>query len=224
MELTKESLTRLIWVVQTCSTDFKSMITLTYPQEILPMLQNAEYTGKQSKQALHTVLVWLKRRFKASYLWFAEFTKQGIIHYHILTTVDAITPKARFDLASVWVGQVMHKPDCWKYHHFSEIHAIQTKMAKVILHRKSWQLEKIPGGMRRYATKYAAKPYQKQVPIWYQDMGRFWGHSSDVSPNAGDILPATEEDVRKWMAECKPEEFVSRCEVVPKYLWGDLPF
>src|SRR5512146_128055 len=75
--LSDDSLKRLAFVANNANVDFRSMITLTYPNEF-------PVSGKVCKQHLDAMLKALKRKCGdgLQYLWFLEFQKRGAPHFH----------------------------------------------------------------------------------------------------------------------------------------------
>jgi hypothetical protein len=71
-----------------------------------------------------------------------------------------------------------------------------------------------PDGAARYAVKYASKMRQKAVPTDFRNVGRFWGHSKDVTPVARESIQCTEDDVREllrdWEYAPQPERVIYR--------------
>jgi len=155
-EFSDSSRRRLAFAVSNTLIDFKTMITLTYPNE---------YTnnGREVKQHLRAFLQWMRRRGCKHYLWFIEFQERGAPHYHILTENTDLL-KFKITLSARWYrivasGDPKHL-------------AAGTRTERI---RKQ-------DGARRYAVKYAAKMRQKTVPDEYTDVGRFWGMSKHVAP------------------------------------------
>ena len=66
------------------------------------------------------------------------------------------------------------------------------KMLKVHSHPRAWELIRSDDGAARYALKYATKTKQKKVPEDFQDVGRFWGCSRDVSRSAKEMVDSVE--------------------------------
>jgi hypothetical protein len=82
---------------------------------------------------------------------------------------------------------------------------------------KVWESLRSEDGAIRYALKYATKPNQKNVPVNYRDVGRFWAVSSGIRVNDSDEVPATEQEIRMAL------EYLGRnmagFEVLPKYIF-----
>lgn len=234
MQLSRKSLARLSFLANATEVRFESMLTLTYPTTIADSLD-----GPTIKKHLGEVLKYLRKFENLEYLWFLEFTKNEVPHFHVLTTIDRITPKMRFDLMNVWVSAVMSifpDYDPWfdgrsqLYLRDDRLHDIQTKMSRVVLHKKSWELARNQNGLRGYVAKYAAKKHQKDVPNQFKRVGRFWGTSKGVKPKYLDIQPADEEKILQWLNTERPLSFDNklRWELAPKYIWipadEEIPF
>ena len=94
------------------------------------------------------------------------------------------------------------------------------KMFRVHTHPKAWELIRSPDGAARYALKYATKPYQKKVPEDFQDVGRFWGCSRDISRSASEVVDTVdcgEYDVR-WYAAIRGRDMSTYGEL-PSDIW-----
>lgn len=81
-----------------------------------------------------------------------------------------------------------------------------------------WEEIKTPDGAKKYVTKYALKPKQKQVPKEYQNCGRFWGCSKDLIPQVKDHYYAQEREVRELLRLANHP--LSDAEYLPKLVWG----
>jgi hypothetical protein len=153
------------------------MVTLTYPA-VYPC------DGRRVKKHLHAFLIWLKYDTRGTgYLWFLEFQKRGAPHIHILLdfpfpSVRGDAAALRFRVSASWYRIV----DSGDRRHL----AAGTRVERI---------RKAEGGAR-YATKYAFKCEQKQVPEPYQNVGRFWGCSRDIAPKPRFEAECTEDDVR----------------------------
>lgn len=167
-ELSHHSLMRMAFVAHNTSIKFDVMVTLTYPKEF-------PSDGKAVKYHLKKFLLWLTRTAGVtSYFWFMEFQRRGAPHFHIFTNGgDAISRKKA--VSSRWF-EIVGSGD--------EKHLkAGTRIEKL----------RIPDAAGRYAAKYASKPYQKKLPLDYQNVGRWWGHSRDVIPE-----PLGELEIESW--------------------------
>lgn len=224
-ELTAKSRKLLAFTVTATTSEFNSIITLTYGSDF-------PIDGKAVKSQLNSFLVWLRRYGCESYVWFLEFQARGAPHIHILTDIPEIELRDRMNLAIAWLGAqgydlsktvpVQTLPDGQRVfrstpHRLKQIN----DMLKVAIHPKTWEDVREPAGAKHYCLKYAMKTYQKEVPTFYQNVGRFWGVSTLVRDNIRpleqwDLNEETLRDLLKvagsWYAE-KP--------FIPKYLIGD---
>lgn len=67
----------------------------------------------------------------------------------------------------------------------------------------SWSNEKKTNGLRHYAVKYASKMYQKSVPEEYQNVGRFWGRSKNVTCTPVRLVALDEKTLRDGLKSWK---------------------
>lgn len=197
--LSRRSLERLIFMTTETGVKFKSMLTLTYPEEY-------PRDGYKVKSDLNRMLIWIKRNLGADYLWFLEFQARGAPHVHVLLDVY---PHSRWRVAGAWASIVVAEEEMgW------------LDVCKVHAHDKQWQAIRHPDGARRYVAKYAAKRDQKAVPEDYSNVGRFWGASVRVKStvNKGVYFDANEDWIRGML-----EALGHRCadwDVLPRYIFG----
>lgn len=180
--LSKKSRQRLAFVANNTRVVFRTMITLTYPKE---------YTtdGKEVKKHLNAFLVWCRRYFaRPSYLWFLEFQKRGAPHIHLL--VDTPLPQDKAGRLNVYAEVAV----AW----YNTVDSGDDKHLKA-----GTRVERIrkPDGAARYALKYAYKTKQKCVPEAFQNVGRFWGCSRDVTPQDVRVWPMDELSVRGVLSD-----------------------
>lgn len=191
------------------------MLTLTY---LCPPVN-----GKESKHHLKLVLAWLARRCEThSYIWFCEFTRSGAVHYHILTTCIP-TDDMRRDLALYWVDLSSQGEGRYCSLRDRRVREVRDSIISSVEHYKVWEMIKNKDGAKRYIAKYASKPHQKHVPMWYQDVGRFWGASRDVAKHRYQpkmYLCSENELMEILRAAGHP---VGDWDIIPKYLWGCKP-
>lgn len=176
-ELSRASRARLAFVAANTDVEFRTMLTLTYPQ-VYPN------DGKEVKTHLYQMLRELKKVCRGTdYLWFLEFQRRGAPHIHIL--LDYPMPAKADDKKS------LRKHIAWLWFGIAG-----TKDQKHLLAGTRMEALRSPEGGAHYAVKYASKTAQKIVPDAFQNVGRFWGHSKAVRPTPGQILRCTEDDVR----------------------------
>lgn len=187
--LSRKSRERLAFIANNTLVEFRSMATLTYPADF-------PTDGERVKEHLHAWLMWARRQWRGlSYLWFLEFQKRGAPHIHLLLSVDL--PRKRCTVEALYARVAL----AW---------------ARIVdsgdpRHLKAGtRLERIrkPDGAARYALKYAYKCHQKVVPKQYQNVGRFWGCSRDVTPPDPEPVPMNEFEVRAILADWRyrPDE------------------
>lgn len=207
--LSRRSLTRLAFVVSVTASNLRSILTLTYLQSPINL--------RDAKVHLHKFLTRMERYYgEFSYIWFMEFTKVGMAHFHVLTSLDApIVSRETF--ARFWVDSVGAKDYWYSALKTRKEDTVRNAMLKVHRHKTCFEPIRLPDGAKRYALKYALKPYQKAVPDYISLIGRFWGTSRDIipEPEVSDI-DMTETELRDWLG---PDHRVSRLEIVPKFIW-----
>lgn len=208
----KKSRERLALVAKETNVEFVTFITLTYGL-------NFPHSGKRVKGHLHKFLGGMKKHFgKFEYLWFFEFQERGAPHFHIMTTLPVPNQWERQTFASLWAIDVQGLED-WKYSRLKDrmYFLDQSNVIEFHLRPRQWEPLKSKEGAARYATKYALKMQQKVPPKWFQDVGRFWGHSRKVADFKGTKVKASEDTVRRLVKEVCPR--VANAGVVPKYLF-----
>lgn len=121
------------------------MLTLTYP---------AEYPvdGEVVKRHWSAFREWLIRRGIAG-LWFLEFQQRGAPHLHVFLT----SPVYKRAVSDAWYRIVASGDE--------RHHRVGTRI--------EWLRSK--DSAARYASKYAYKVEQKDVPEGFENVGRFWG-------------------------------------------------
>lgn len=211
--LSQKSLNRLIFLTQITTIKLRSMLTLTY---LCPPV-----SGKKAKSDLRYILAWIKRRKKGNcnYVWFAEFTKAGSIHFHLL--LECVPDNwDRVDLAMAWLKRTDQGRG--EYCRLRDKRQMRTVVSifSSVSHQNSWASLRTENGGKRYVAKYASKPYQKKVPPWFSDIGRFWGVSKGIKDNQEQpqIIEMNEDELREHLVRQKKS--VGQWDVLPKYLWG----
>jgi hypothetical protein len=155
--LSHKSLLALCHKLRNCGVKFRSLLTLTYPERFTN-------DGRIVKRHLDRFIKCFRRKYgSGSYAWFLEFQDRGAPHFHMLTTVEGV------EVDREWLGRV-----------WSRIVDGGEKCRRVHAHVKQWEVIKKEDGAVRYVAKYAKKQKQKEVPMSYQNVGRFWGTSPDV--------------------------------------------
>ena len=139
------------------------MLTLTYP--------TVDTDGEKVKKHLQRIRQWLQYHGVKNGCWFLEFQRRGAPHFHAyISASDRINSKM---IAAAWC-KIINEPlgsDCFR------VHAGIAKGSRPCL-----EPIKKPHAISYYATKYATKSDQKEVPPDYQNVGRFWGVWGDLRP------------------------------------------
>lgn len=158
--LSDSSAKRMRRYLRSCVANYRYMITLTYPF-------NYESDGAVVKEHLRRFLQELQRKAELnsygvgfSAFWFLEFQERGAPHFHIFSTYspqDHSRGKDSF-IKKTWY-RICGTDD--------ERHLVAGTREEV--------LETGRDGTISYASKYAAKSAQKEVPPDYKNCGRFWG-------------------------------------------------
>lgn len=138
-----------------CMAEYDQMVTLTYPG-FFPS------NGKIVKEHLRRFLQEIRREYvrthnddgKHSSFWFLEFQGRGAPHFHIFTTW---TPNKDW-VARTWY-RIVDSEDERHLQAGTRVEFLRKGRAATI----------------KYASKYAIKQEQKEVPNEYQNVGRFWG-------------------------------------------------
>lgn len=209
MELSKQSLVRLMFLMQCTDTEFKSMFTATYPS-VYPK------DGKMVKRDVNYLCQTLRRK-NARYLWFLEFQERGAPHIHFLLDFEGITPAMRANLGLLWTERIANSEWFTLAHPIYEDYRREIiKMASVNTHPSAWEYLRDREGAKRYVTKYAAKALQKEVPVEFRNVGRFWGASRGVR-SEGVKLDVTEDDLQQFLF--RHDHPMQSKKLVPKYLW-----
>jgi len=140
----------------------RAILTLTYPKDYTS-------SGKEVKRQLDLIKRWLKRHGVKSGSWFLEFQRRGAPHFHCYLNTYPMGGVGAVSLA--WyniVGSGDPKHLAWH----------QGKLSG----RPCLEWFRVPHAASAYASKYATKQEQKEVPAEYQDVGRFWGCWGESRP------------------------------------------
>ena len=178
-KLTNKARKRLAWTALATAVEFRSIITLTYGRY-------GGENGDQVKGDFRRFAQWMTRYSVGNYLWVLEFQRRGKPHFHIVTELSEPTTRDRANMATAWLRAQGLKPDRLGMVTVAaarlplDAHQAYEDNYAVTAHAKSWEPIRATNGAAHYLVKYAAKPYQKDVPENYQNVGRFWGASSGV--------------------------------------------
>lgn len=151
--------TRMRRYLRECLSEYTTMVTLTYPFSF-------PVNGRETKEHLRRFLQELKREYYRhahvnassfkdhSSFWFLEFQERGAPHYHIFTT---------WCPDKEWVSRRWYDI----VESYDERHLRAGTRTEFLRSGRA--------GTIAYASKYAAKLEQKEVPENFEDVGRFWG-------------------------------------------------
>lgn len=197
--LSYRSLLHLVHKLRNCSVMFRSLLTLTYPEDF-------PNDGRLVKKQLDRFLKAFRRRYgKRPYAWFLEFQDRGAPHFHMLTDIDG------WEIDRDWLGRT-----------WSRIVDGGGKCYRVHAHVKQWEVMRKKDGAVRYVAKYAKKQKQKIVPEGYDKVGLFWGTSHDVKAEPVEVLAMDAHEVLRIMG-LDGAKFVKEWEQgrldLRRYLW-----
>jgi len=193
--LSKQSLSKAVFVVSETFIIFTSVVTVTYGK-------NVPTDGKAVKKHLHNFLQKIRYHFGSfEYLWWLEFQRRGAPHFHILLTLEA-NKENRYLLAELWVKATNEYKT--------------PEMLRVHRHKKTFETIRKGDNAKRYLTWYTGKQRQKRVPKNYVNVGRFWGASKAVKNSIPDpvTVPMTDDQIR----ELYPR--LAALPLLPKIIYG----
>lgn len=153
IEFTHGTGVRMARYLRECTAKYRYMHTLTYPSEYPSDGATVKYHLRRYCQELRRISSRLGHA-DSSIFWFLEFQKRGAPHFHLLTT----------DFYSFRRCQQL-----W----FAIVNSGDLKHLKAGVRVEKLKCGK--KGMIAYAKKYAIKQVQKEVPVFYENVGRFYG-------------------------------------------------
>jgi len=212
--LTKKARTRLAFIALATPIEFHSMITLTYGPTV-PL------DGEIVKHNLWTFLRQLRINYDCDYLWVIEFQRRGAPHFHLITTVPNISQIDRVWMAATWLQCLGYGDLPFRDNGLDDDEVEEgQKIWRVHTHRSAWENIREKDGGVHYMVKYATKTYQKVVPTAYQNVGRFWGCSYNVSRDIEPIHKITTEEieVRTWLERIG--NGAADAMILPKVIWA----
>lgn len=178
--LSSKSRRRLALIAGNSDVPMRSFVTVTYPNEF-------PCDGHLVKVHLHALLAALRRKDPGlSYLWFLEFQRRGAPHFHaFLSTalpcpLEPLSRRCGRVRKSVLVNRDYQD---WISRRWFEI--VGSGDEKHLKAGAAWEVVEKPDGAARYVSKESYKTFQKSVPEEFQNVGRFWGCSRDLSLPAG---------------------------------------
>lgn len=183
-EFSDKSRRRLAFTVSNTDAEFRSMLTLTYKSDLAPK------NGKEIKRHLNSFLTWWRSRFPGvDYVWFMEFTRKGIPHFHALVSTEVHGPHMKMRNGSIQNLEMTRELST----RWAKITGNPgTKMEEVSV---AFEVIREPEGAARYVNKYAYKTDQKTCPESFRDCGRFWGASKGVKPIPRQTEKLTNEEI-----------------------------
>lgn len=194
----KRSLARLALLVRGSSVEFTSLMTLTYGA-------NFPMSGRIAKSHLNHALITFKRTFGTfEYVWVLEFQERGGVHFHIATTLPEPDDVQREIFARKW--QMISTPYHWWYNQVEYPYGIENfkqglntddAVFEQHKHELAWERVRKGDSLSHYFAKYSMKIRQKKVPVWYSDVGRFWGASKGVALPDPKYFHGSDELVRQ---------------------------
>jgi hypothetical protein len=210
-----ESRYRLLHLAKNCNTDFKSMITLTYPATF-------PGDGMQVKFHLKMFKQWLSRECEGvRALWFLEFQKRGAPHFHMLVDID-LSDQGTLTLKKRTGVRRGEKSDCYETCQICEARAseawyriVGSTDEKHLRAGVCWECLEDEDAALKYAAKHAAKCKQKLVPEKFLNVGRFWGKLGDIKLIGGELERVTADEILGRFGGAA----ISRHGRVKKYLW-----
>lgn len=158
-----------------CLADYRQMVTLTYPGFY-------ETNGRAVKEHLKRFLQELRREYIRQHsddglhssFWFLEFQFRGAPHFHIFTTWS---PNKDW-VSRTWY-RIVGSDDIRHLHAGTRVEFLRAGRRGTI----------------SYASKYAQKQEQKEVPENYDSVGRFWGVTGRrATVSASTFVQANEMD------------------------------
>ena len=146
------------------SDSIKFFLTLTYPKSFTN-------DGIAVKRDLFAMRKRLVRMGVDGGIWFLEFQKRGAPHFHIF--LNKWPEGGNKAVAKAWHEVVgSDDPNHLAWHEGTLGGGNRPCLEKM---RK-------PHAASYYASKYACKAEQKDVPEQYTNVGRFWGYWGDMKP------------------------------------------
>jgi hypothetical protein len=160
------------------------------------------------------------------YFWFLEFQKRGAPHFHLGLSLPAPqkTDGTRAEVARIW--SVIVEPIDLPYSglkrkrgELEQGEGAFTRESVFRQHRrlKVWEDVHYKDGAWRYVISYVTKPYQKEVPRNYRNVGRFWGVSSGITLGDSMRFSANESDAREFITRLGRN--MEHFEVLPKIVF-----
>ena len=185
----KDTQKRIKFFMNNNEIEYKTMITLTYPEEIKNRLD-----GVEAKYHLNR----FTKRFKLNnYVWVMEFQKNGNPHFHILTDIEIPNKKKNKkdfielanEISKIWYEIVNSG---------LEKHLKAGVNIEFLRHGKE--------GASSYIRKYINKKEQKRIPSHFKNVGKLWGKGGEKSKKLEKELVTIDEEVIEVVKKSYIEE------------------
>lgn len=200
--LSMKSRRRLALLAGNCGVAFRSFVTATYPKDF-------PTDGLEVKRHLHSLLAALRRKCPGlSYLWFLEFQKRGAPHFHLFLSASLPSPLSEMNRSNGRTRKTVRVHWPWQDWLSSLWFGIVgSGDEKHLRAGAAWEVIEKPDGAARYVSKESYKTFQKVVPTGFQNVGRFWGCSKDISAESQRDVSCSLADMRKIFGpECFDEQ------------------
>lgn len=210
-EFSKASINRMKLLLRNIDPSLiNSILTLTYPSDY-------PNNGRETKRHLDLMKRWLKRHGVKRGFWFGEFQGRGAHHFHLFLSSF---PRGGVEAVSKAWYQIVNSgdPKHLAWHN------------GLLSGRKCLELMRNPLAASVYATKYASKMEQKEIPEGFENAGRFWGQWGDFRPvwtwiRAGGeyALSAARQAILEFRSSWSNSESLERFDKKPYLsctMWG----
>lgn len=126
---------------------------------------------------------------------------------HILTSLTEPNQGERLWLAELW-ARIANDGNDWRYTSirfyrgkYRRWQSLSTYEAVKFAHQEedTWGAIRAKNGAARYVIKYATKPYQKNIPVWYRNVGRWWGASRGITLGDYEVVTGSEAQIREYL-------------------------
>lgn len=148
--------------------------TLTYPNEF-------PNNGLLVKEHFHKLRQRLNY-YGYKFVWVLEFQERGAPHFHLLLNKEI----REEELAKMWF-KIVGSGDLKHLKHGVHVDKIRSK-----------------DGMAKYFATYIGKQEQKNVPLGYQNVGRFWGSSIELLECTIKKYYGNVEDIQELKKQLRP--------------------
>lgn len=159
-----------------------SQFCLTYGKTCVPS------DGRTTKKHLNLFLNVMRKKFSGlSYLWILEFQEKRkdakAAHYHLFLPFEPDDQKRKW-MAQRWVDIALPIPETDDYTPELPPALFEERAKMFSVHNNEKNFITWDMGKGSYLTKYLTKERQKDVPEGFENVGRFWGASRGLVPDA----------------------------------------